>query len=88
MIWPVDHAVLRFWINGLNVFYVDPPVVRHRGYEGSSMEGNPVSTRLRAEANYPLGFWRRTLTSVSRGVQKYVAFRKLLHDDRRKGRFR
>ena len=84
MIWPVDHAVLRFWINGLNVFYVDPPVVRHGGYEGSLMEGNPVSTRLRAETNYTLGFWRRTLMSVSRGAQKYVAFRKLLHDDRRK----
>ena len=88
MIWPVDHAVLRFWINGLNVFYVNPPVVRHEGYEGSLIEGNLVSTSLRPEAKYPLGFWRRTLTTASRGVQKYVAFRRLLRDDRRKGRCR
>ncbi len=85
MIWPVDHAVLRFWINGLNVFYVEPPVVRHAGYEGSLIEGNPVSSRLRAETNHSLGFWRRTLTTVSRGVQKYIAFRRLLHGDRHNG---
>lgn len=83
MVWPVDHAILRFWVNALDVFYVNPPVVGHAGYEGSMMEGNPVSTRLRAEAGDAIGFWRQTLTTVSRGVQKYVAFRKLLHDDRR-----
>ena len=83
MVLPVDQAVLRYWANGLNVFYVDPPVVRHGGYEGSLIKGDPVSRLLGADANYTVGFLRRNLTRVSRGVQKYIAFRKLLHDDRR-----
>ena len=29
MMWEIDQALSRFWENGLNVFYVDPPVVFH-----------------------------------------------------------
>lgn len=84
MILSADHAVLRFWINGLNVFYVDPPVVRHGGYEGSFIGSDrTVSSRLGSEANYTVRLWQRVATGFSRGVQKYVAFRKLLRDDQR-----
>ena len=60
MVLSTDHAVLRYWANGLNVFYVDPPVVHHRGYEDTFIgTERTASRRLRAEANYTVGLWKR-----------------------------
>ena len=82
MILSSDHAVLRYWTNGLNVFYVDPPVVHHGGYEGTFIGTNrTVSTRLRAESDYTVGVWQRAVTGISRSVQKCLAFRRLLLQD-------
>ncbi len=84
MIWSVDHAILRHWTNGLNVFYVDPPLVHHGGVQDTSIgTDRTVSRRLCAEARYTVGFWKRAVTGVSRGVQKRLAFRRLLVEDRR-----
>ena len=84
MVLSTDHAVLRYWANGLNVFYVDPPVVHHGGYEDTFIgTRRTASRRLRAEADYTVGFWRRTVTGVSRSVQKHLAFRRLVLADQR-----
>ena len=84
MVLSSDHAILHYWTNGLNVFYVDPPVVHHGGYEGTFIGTNrSVSTRLRAESDYTVSFWQRAITGISRGVRKYVAFRQLLMKDQR-----
>ena len=34
----IDQALSRFWENGLNVFYVDPPVVSHDEQDDSQIE--------------------------------------------------
>ncbi|MDE0033641.1 MAG: glycosyltransferase family 25 protein [Deltaproteobacteria bacterium] len=84
MVLSTDHAVLRYWANGLNVFYVDPPVVHHGGYENTFIgTDRTVSRRLRTESDYTVGFWRRAVTGVSRSVQKHIAFRRLVNEDRR-----
>ena len=84
MVLSTDHAVLRYWTNGLNVFYVDPPVVHHGGYEGTFIGINrTVSRRLRAESDYTVSLWQRAASGFSRSVRKYLAFRRLMLADRR-----
>lgn len=82
MVLSSDHAILRHWTNGLNVFYVDPPVVHHGGYEGTFIgTSRSVSSRYEPAANYTIGPWRRAVTGVARGVSKYLAFRKQVRAD-------
>ena len=84
MIRDIDHALLRYWTHDLNVFYVDPPVAHHGGYEGTFIgKTRTVSSRLRGEADYTVSLWQRAVTGIPRAVRKYVAFRKLLREDQR-----
>ena len=83
MVLSTDHAVLRYWYNGLNVFYVDPPVVHHGGYEDTFIgTDRAASHRLRTESDYTVSLWKRAVTGVSRSMQKYLAFRRLVLADR------
>ena len=77
MVLSSDHAVLHYWTNGLNVFYVDPPVVHHGGYEGTFIGTNrTVSTRLRAESDYTVRCSGNEPSPGFREVcRKYLAFR-------------
>ena len=34
----IDQALSRFWESGLNVFYIDPPVVSHDEQDDSQIE--------------------------------------------------
>ena len=45
MVLGLDHALLRFWISGLNTFYVDPPVVHHGGAHDSEIDDHRVTAR-------------------------------------------
>ena len=80
MVLALDHALLRFWISGLNTFYVDPPVVHHGGADDSQLhEGRrAASTRLRDTDGSTLVLWRRAIAGARRSVKKRLAYRQLL----------
>ena len=79
MVLAIDHALTRFWVNGLNTFYVDPPVVYHGGTEDSQIEDDrQTARRIRRERDSAvLVLWRRAIAGVRRAVCKRVAFRRL-----------
>ena len=79
----IDHALLRFWISGLNVFYVDPPVVHHGGTGDSQIEDDRrTARRIQHERDSVASvLWRRTIAGTRRAVHKRVAFHRLLRGD-------
>lgn len=83
MVLAIDQALSRFWDSGLNVFYVDPPVVYHGGVEDSQIEeSRNASRRNRADRDTLASIiWRRAIAGTRRAVKKRVAFRKLLHGE-------
>ena len=75
----IDQALSRFWENGLNVFYVDPPVVSHDEQDDSQIERDRRRARKahrRAEGAFSVT-WRRVVSAVSRDFQRRAAFRRL-----------
>ena len=80
MMWEIDHHVSRFWENGLNVFYVDPPVVFHDEEDDSQIEGdrNRSRNRQRAADGVAYVLWRRAMAGIQRGIRRRTAFRLLL----------
>ena len=83
MVLAIDQALSRFWHSGLNVFYVDPPVVRHGGADDSQIEDSRHAARKqRAETDGSAAIlWRRIVASSRRAVMKRIAFRKLLRGE-------
>ena len=83
MMWEIDQALSRFWENGLNVFYVDPPVVSHDEEDDSQIERD--RRRARAEHKRAEGVisvaWRRAMSAVSRDIRRRVAFRRLMRGE-------
>ncbi len=83
MMWEIDQALSRFWENGLNVFYVDPPVVSHDEEDDSQIERDRRRARTehkRAEGVIPVT-WRRVMSAVSRDIRRRVAFRRLMRGE-------
>ena len=79
----IDQALSRFWENGLNVFYVDPPVVSHDEQDDSQIERERRLARAehkRAEGVIPVT-WRRVVSAVSRDIRRRVAFRRLMRGE-------
>jgi len=76
---PVDEAVLRFWLSGLNVFYVEKPLVSHGGADDSYIEPGRMEARnLRRKADNPVRVtWRRLIAGAHRAIHRRVAFRQL-----------
>lgn len=83
MVLAIDQALSRFWHSGLNVFYVDPPVVHHAGVDDSQIEDSRNASRQERAENDSLKsiIWRRAIASSRRAVVKRVAFRKLLRGE-------
>jgi len=83
MVLAIDHALLRFWVSGLNVFYVDPPVVQHGGDEDSQIEGDRRIARSfhRVRDRTALVLCRRLVSGARRAVRRRVAFRKLVRGE-------
>ncbi|MDE0330624.1 MAG: glycosyltransferase family 25 protein [Nitrospinae bacterium] len=79
----IDQALSRFWENGLNVFYVDPPVVSHDEQDDSQIERD--RRRARAEHKRADGVlnvaWKRAISAVVREAQRRAAFRRLLRGE-------
>ena len=80
MVLGLDHALLRFWISGLNTFYVDPPVVHHGGAHDSEIDDHRVTARAERDATDARAaiLWRRAVAGARRAVKKRLAFRRLL----------
>ena len=79
MVWDIDQSIARFWDSGLNVYYVDPPVVYNEGDDDSQIEsGRLIGKRLhRRSSGYITPLWRRARAGAIRAVQKRIAFRRL-----------
>ena len=83
MILAIDHALLRFWRNGLNVFYVNPAVVRHAGVADSSVLPDTMAAKRLQRETEGIGpiLWRRAITGSCDAVRKRIAFRMLVRDE-------
>ena len=79
----IDQALSRFWENGLNVFYVDPPVVSHDEQDDSQIERDRRLARkehMRADGVLYVT-WRRVVSAVSRDIRRRIAFRRLMRGE-------
>ena len=83
MVLAVDHALLRYWVSGLNIFHVDPPIVFHGGrYDSQIDPGRGEARRLQRSNEHPAAvLWRRAITGARRTVIKRAAFRRLLRGE-------
>ena len=83
MVLALDHALLRFWVSGLNTFYVDPPVVHHGGAHDSEIDDHRGAARAeRDTTDAPAAIlWRRAVAGARRAVKKRLAFRRLLRGE-------
>ena len=83
MVLSLDHALLRFWISGLNTLYADPPVVHHGGAHDSEIDDHRVTARAERDATDARAaiLWRRTVAGARRAVKKRLAFRRLLRGE-------
>jgi len=83
MVLAIDQALSRVWHSGLNVFYVDPPVVHHGGADDSQIEDSRNAARRQRGATHGAApmLWRRAVASSRRAVMKRIAFRKLLRGE-------
>lgn len=83
MVFAIDNALFRYWLSGLNVFYVDPSAVLHGGAHDSLIELQRQSAlRERDEADPALVVgWRRLRARCIRAVREHSTFRKLVRGE-------
>ena len=79
----IDQALSRFWENGLNVFYVDPPVVSHDEQDDSQIERARRLARKEHMRDDGVLYvtWRRVVSAVSRDIRRRIAFRRLMRGE-------
>lgn len=81
----IDHALSHFWENGLNVFYVDPPVVSCDDRLQSQIEDSRLSMRRAhrdARHRRPDVLARRIVTIIGNDIRRRIAFANLRRSDR------
>ena len=83
MMWEIDQAIPRFWENGLNVFYVDPPVVSEDEQNDSQIERYRALSRKEQRRTDGVLYvtWRRVVSAVSRDIRRRIAFRRLMRGE-------
>ena len=83
MMWEIDQALPRFWENGLNVFYLDPPVVFHHEQEDSQIEHYRRLSRQKQRSSDRISYilWRRVVSAFARTVHRRTAFRRLMRGE-------
>ena len=84
MVREIDHVLSRFWESGLNVLYIDPPVVREDGAEDSQIHETRSVERLahRHERwRRPTILLRRLTAIIANDIQRRIAFRQRLRTD-------
>ena len=79
----IDQALSRFWESGLNVFYIDPPVVTHDEQDDSQIERDRKLARKKHKRADGVVYvtWRRVASALTREVQRRIAFRRLLRGE-------
>ena len=85
MVRDLDHELSYFWENGLNVLYLDPPVVREDEAYGSQIHDTRSVERLlhrRERLRRPTILVRRLKAIISNDIRRRLAFRRLLRSDR------
>ncbi len=83
MMWEIDHAINYYWENGLNVLYLDPPVVSHGGQGDSQIEEDRISSRRQQRNTENLAYvvWRRGITSIQRSISRRREFQRRIQED-------
>ena len=83
MIWEIDQALSRFWENGLNVFYLAPPVVSQDENCDSQIEGDREHSRRTQRRNDGVMhvFCRRIESALVRETHRRLAFRRLMRGE-------
>ena len=83
MIWEIDHHISRFWDNGLNVFYVDPPAVSHNEEDDSQIESDRQRSRRgqRTDDGVTTVLWRRAKAGLHRKIRQRTEFRRLIRGE-------
>ena len=83
MMWEIDQAINYYWDNGLNIFYLDPPVVFHGGQGDSQIEADRSASRqqYRNSENPVFALWRRGITGTRRYFLRRRAFRRRIQED-------
>ena len=85
MIRDLDHELSYFWENGLNVLYLDPPVVHEDEAYGSQIHETRSTERLahrRERHRRPSILARRLKAVIANDLRRRIAFRRLLRSDR------
>ena len=91
MIREIDHVLSRFWESGLNVLYLDPPVVREDRAHTSQIHETRNAVRLahrRERRRRPTILIRRLTATITNDVKRRIAFRHLLQSDHAASRAR
>lgn len=84
MMWTIDHAINNYWENGLNIYYLDPPVVFHGGAHDSQIEEDRrKSRRLHRQSQNPvIALCRRTPWSIRRHLSRRREFKRRIREDK------
>lgn len=84
MMWELDMAINNYWENGLNIYYLDPPVVFHGGEQDSQIEEDRRHSRRlhRKTSNSAMILWRRAPWSIRRHLSRSREFRRRLREDK------
>ena len=90
MVREIDHVLSRFWETGLNVFYVDPPLVWEDGFGDSQIHMTRSKERLahrRERRRHPTILARRLGSIIYGDIRRRIAFRRLRRSDHETGQF-
>lgn len=84
MMWELDQAINSYWENGMNVYYLDPPVVFHAGMNDSQIAvGHKLSRKLRRKAEHPaMTLCRRTPWFIRRYLSRRREFKRRIREDK------
>lgn len=84
MVREIDQVLTRFWDNGLNVLYIDPPVVSPAEVESLIAPSRDAARSQRLHS--PVTIVRQVMAAVSRDVRRRIIFRRLLKSDHKNRR--
>ena len=84
MMWEIDQAINNYWENGLNVYYLDPPVVFHGEGKDSQIEEDRTRSRQlhRQTENPVMVLWRRAPWTIRRYLSRRREFRGRIREDK------
>ncbi len=84
MMWEMDQAINNYWENGLNIYYLDPPVVFHTGVQASQIEEDRKRLRRlhQQTENSAMTLLRRTQWSIGRSLSRRREFKRRIREDK------